>query len=160
MEQSKYDELIREIANNLDMKFDDSRCYLNVTRMEVIFLTDSLFEQEILPEDGDELVFIEPLSSPESFRIMEDFAEGVRDEKQQERLFRMLSRSHPFSRFKDEIYDSGLENEWFAYRDERMKDFARDWMKENQVEYIGDHLVCNSKHSFSFDREGYMEEYF
>lgn len=159
LEKKDFDFLLSELANALETHFDNSMGYLNITRMEIDYIFDVSFEQDFFPEDGDELLRIDPIPSHESFRIMEDFAGSVQDEKVQDRLFRMLGRSHPFSRFRDEVYDSGIEKEWFSYKDQKMKEYARNWLEENEVEYKDDRLVCHNGGSFIFNKEEFLEEY-
>jgi hypothetical protein len=66
-----------------------------------------------------------------AYRDMEDFAETVEDERLQERLWRALSGSRPFRRFKDAVAAEGaVEKRWFRFRDERQTARAVAWLAE------------------------------
>ena len=38
---------------------------------------------------------------------------------------------HPYRRFKDRATNLGVPNDWFDYREERMRVVAQDWFKDN-----------------------------
>jgi hypothetical protein len=50
-------------------------------------------------------MFIEPIESNESFKIMEDFTSGLPDDIINNKLSTALSKRKPFRHFKDELYD-------------------------------------------------------
>lgn len=53
LEKKDYDFLIGELAGALETHFDNSMSYLNITRMEIDYIFDVSFEQDLFPEDGD-----------------------------------------------------------------------------------------------------------
>lgn len=42
------------------------------------------------------------------------------------------------------LHYTGQRENWFAYKDERMKEVVEEWMKENKVVYENDRASCNS----------------
>ncbi|MFN7097993.1 MAG: hypothetical protein ACK4PR_10635 [Gammaproteobacteria bacterium] len=45
-----------------------------------------------------------------------------------------ISGKGAFSRFKQEINELGITNEWYQYRDACYKEYLVDWCEENELE--------------------------
>lgn len=90
-------------------------------------------EEDIWKEDIDKIesdpentIELEKMSTHQSFKIMEDFAETVDDNDLQKRLFRCLERKKPFANFESEVADSGdYRLKWFKFRDDMQIKFLR-----------------------------------
>jgi hypothetical protein len=67
----------------------------------------------------------------DEYQMMVDFAEGVRDDRHREGLLSQLRGKGAFRRFKDSVQMLQLEQEWYAFRDERYQQFAREWCEDN-----------------------------
>ena len=69
-------------------------------------------------EDGERFIFIDPVPSSESWQQMEDFIldQDDLDDTVQSLLLRSIQGSGAFRRFKDAIYDVGIEDRWYAYK--------------------------------------------
>lgn len=132
-------EEIKEIADQLDMGFN---AFYQKDTGELIFVPDLDqfygMELEGWKEDFDKLKkgkkkFIEigRMSSNDSFRVMQDFAEQVDDDSIRSMLLEALGRRKPFSNFKDASDSSGDYRElWFAFKDKR----NIEWV-ENELKY-------------------------
>ncbi len=69
------------------------------------------------------------------YNMMTDFAETVRNSRKREQLEIALSGKGAFRRFKDAVDRVGVEEAWYAFRDRRYLEFARDWCDEEEVPY-------------------------
>src|SRR3990167_7927988 len=67
------------------------------------------------------------------YRIMEDYASSLEDEKIAGQLLISLRGKGAFSRFKDSVILLGIDKEWYKFRDERYKQFAIEWCKDNEI---------------------------
>lgn len=67
------------------------------------------------------------------YSMMRDFAEGYPDSEVSSRLCRALYGRGAFRRFKDSVYDMGIEQDWFGFRDGEYKKIAEAWRKENNL---------------------------
>ena len=84
--------------------------------------------------------FIEP---PDKFdfneyRQMERFIGTLSDEGAAEQLWRAIKGKGAFGYFKDTLHRLGIQEEWYRYRDEAMKEFVIGWAKANNVLYEDD----------------------
>jgi hypothetical protein len=70
------------------------------------------------------------------YEIMGDFCLTVRDERKQVILLGSIKGKGAFRRFKDKIIDFEIESQWYSYRDERFKQIAIEWCRDNDLTYI------------------------
>ncbi|WP_160285659.1 UPF0158 family protein [Pseudomonas knackmussii] len=95
---------------------------------------DEEFEQ-LLERQPQRFLYIEPVSSRDGFRIMEDFVrEKVDDPRASDSLVRALEDRKPFRSFKDRLFDyPEIREEWFRYHDERLRQLALEWLAEEGI---------------------------
>ena len=92
------------------------------------------YNQEIVENNPDRFVFIIPISSRESFKIMEDFAETILNDLIKNTLRSALSKRKPFRNFKDELnHLPEIQTEWYAYHEIEMEKIAHEWLKDNDI---------------------------
>jgi hypothetical protein len=72
------------------------------------------------------------------YEIMERFCLSVPNGKVSDVLLRKIRGSGAFRRFKDTIYQYGLEDDWFKYRDEAYKEIAIAWLESKDIAYADD----------------------
>lgn len=92
-----------------------------------------------LLEDGRSR-FIDPPDKVEfnEYQHMENFIETIGDPHIAGQLSRAIRGRGAFGRFKDALGRFGLENRWYRYLDQAMKEFAIEWAKDNDVPYEDD----------------------
>ncbi len=69
------------------------------------------------------------------YQIMEEFCLSLEDENLRDKMYRSIKGSGAFRRFKDNIFEYDIEQNWFQYRREVFKRMAIDWCKENNIPY-------------------------
>jgi hypothetical protein len=122
------DEQIKEIAEELDigmrcfynLKTKEVKIVLNIDPDEYIGIEEDLPEDELqdIEENPDDYFEFANMESRDSFRVMQDFAESVDDERLQERLIDSLEGVKPFKNFKLRIDNSGeYRQKWFDFKD-------------------------------------------
>jgi hypothetical protein len=72
----------------------------------------------------------------DDYSIMEDFCYSIEDEELSGEILYAIQKSGAFRRFKEKIYQYGIEDEWYDYRDQRYKEIAIEWCEENNINYI------------------------
>jgi hypothetical protein len=72
------------------------------------------------------------------YEIMERFSLSYPNEKVSDILIGKIRGSGAFHRFKDTIYQYGIENDWFQYRDEAYKEIVIAWLESHGIVYIDD----------------------
>jgi hypothetical protein len=85
--------------------------------------------------DAGHLIPVEPLGSSVEYGWMEEFTASVQDRRLRNGLESALDGRRPFRRFKDILLEAPAERErWFAFRDERLRAAAREWLAEQGIE--------------------------
>jgi hypothetical protein len=132
--------ILKEIAEQIDCGFD---CYLNIKTNEIISIPneDNMMEIEStewkneikkIKKDKKLYIMVSPMSSRESFKIMEDFAESVAGEELRDRLLTSLVRPKPFWNFKFELERSPeLRKAWFEFKENETIKWVRNEIQFN-----------------------------
>jgi len=119
-------------------------CYLDLETGEVRMApidgleedAEGLSEDEI--DDGlnaGRLIHVEPLGSRVEYQWMAEFSGTVRHARLRGKLEVALDGRGPFRRFKNALLDFPAERErWFAFRDQRLRAAAREWLEEVGLE--------------------------
>jgi hypothetical protein len=147
---------LNDIINEMEIQSDDHSYYLNKKTGEIVMVTDEHFS---LADDSEDIshysdweqeairVAINVLESEENFiplpskfdiheyQIMEDFCLSLDDENLRDKMYRSVKGSGAFRRFKDSIFEYGIEKNWFQHRREAFKRIAVDWCEGNDIPY-------------------------
>lgn len=151
--------LLKDIADALEMQFDDSASYLNLDTGEIETVSNTLLsaaeespDQES-PDDMPDLLDWELenwevakrivssdryLSLPTKFdvhewAILKEFAESVQSKTIREDLLHAIHGPGAFRHFKHNLQRHGIESDWYDFRSEALRKIAREWCEENQI---------------------------
>ena len=146
---------IQEIAEAMDMTFDESAYYLDRETGQLLLIPSELFygdedsswlsdwEKKLQPiareiDAGSERYALVPDVDPsEGYDDMARFTRTVTDPKLLGHLEIALDGQGAFRRFKNVLANHPPERErWFAFKNERMAERARDWLSEIGVEPV------------------------
>ena len=129
---------LTDIAGELDTGM---ACFLHRQTGELISFPDPDKFADIGPDDWqaeralvdthpDEYIRIQPMSSRESFGLMEKFAEQLSDESFRDKLRNTLSQSKPFQRFRMLIHESDYRQDWFIFRDAKTVEWLWNQLRD------------------------------
>ena len=129
---------LNEVIDALDFTNDEIEYYYNPDTEEIFM--SNIGEFEDLTEDELDELFEKSIMLPtrydiNEYEMMEDFAETINDTRLQNQLYISLNGSGAFRRFKDTCINFDIINDWYKFRDERYKEIAIDWCKENNIEF-------------------------
>ena len=102
------------------------------------------YNREIVDNNPDRFIVIDPIDSRESFKIMEDFVSTVLNDVIKNALISALSKRKPFRNFKDELnHLPEIQKEWYKYHGIEMEKIAHEWLEDNNItaELIRNHLI-------------------
>ncbi|MCK5242209.1 hypothetical protein KAR34_07145 [bacterium] len=142
-----------DIINGMEFQSDESTSYLNTKTGEMATIDNlefsaaennepienfSEWEHENLRVAKEILQTDDYISLPSKFdiheyEIMERFCLSIADDELRDTISRALKGSGAFRRFKDNIHQYNIADEWYKYRDEAIKQIAIDWCKENDI---------------------------
>ena len=130
---------IQDIIDAMEMIDQYSECFIDKETGEIEQISDMVMTREEQEEIYDRLDEHEFYRLPSSFDlreydIMEDFIsdmpEGVRD-----RMYSVIQGRGAFRRFKDMVYEMGIEQLWYEFHDDAYRMKAVRWCEENGIEY-------------------------
>ncbi|UCC97181.1 MAG: hypothetical protein JSW66_15205 [Phycisphaerales bacterium] len=146
---------LADIIDGLESQSDESSSFLNKKTGEVVLITDEELSaaeedepvedfpdwqqdqvrmaREIVAETGD-YIELPTRFDLDEYRIMERFCLSVDDPEMCETLCGLIRGSGAFRRFKDAVYQHGIESRWNSYRDNALKEIAIEWCRENNIE--------------------------
>ena len=129
---------LNEVIDALDFTNDEIEYYYNPDTEEIFMSNIGDFED--LNEDELDELFEKSIMLPTRYDIneyamMENFAETISDTKLQNQLYISLNGSGAFRRFKDTCINFDIIDDWYKFRDERYKEIAIDWCKQNNIEF-------------------------
>ena len=129
---------LTEVIDALDFTNDEIEYYYNPDNGEIFM--SNIGEFENLNEDELDELFEKSIMIPtrydiNEYEMMEDFAETIKDTRLQNQLYISLNGSGAFRRFKDTCINYDIIDDWYKFRDERYKELAINWCKDNNIEF-------------------------
>ena len=134
------------VVDEFDQLSDEHAAYLELATGTIVHVFDpSIVGQDVADlqpsaddVDGPEYAPLPTRFDVHEWSIMRDFCDRVGDEDLRDRLLRAVHGRGAFRRFKDVVYEEGIQDDWFAYREARFADIARDWLEAEGIPYVDD----------------------
>ena len=130
--------LLDEISTAMNDASYEMEWYLDIEDAKMVLITEDFFdeEQEELlekieaDEEGKRYKYIEKKPSKEGWQQMEDFIHSLDDidETTRRSLFRAIEGRGAFRRFKDIIYEFGIQDKWYEYHGREERKEVLDWL--------------------------------
>ena len=129
---------LSKIIDGLEMVDGIVDCYYNPEKDEV-FLSN-IGEYGDLTEDEIDELFEESIILPtqyelNEYQMMVDFIDTIENLEIKNNLQKLIQGKGAFRRFKDYCFEMDIIQDWYKFRDERYKEIAIDWCKQNELEY-------------------------
>ena len=115
----------------------DAGAYLNPKTYEIVYIDDYIdISSEKKEEIYDEYISLPSKYYIDEYSMMEEFIETIDDVKLYNQLYIAISGKGAFRRFKDTCINFDIIDDWYRFRDEKYKELAIEWCKDNNIEYI------------------------
>lgn len=85
-------------------------------------------------EDNTNFIELPSQYDVDEYRMMEDFAFSLNDERHKENLLIALQGKGVFRRFKDTAIYLGIVDNWYQYRDKGYEEFVLEWCAMEGIE--------------------------
>lgn len=130
---------LQTIIDAIEMTDQYSEYFLDKETGEIEYVSDMAMtraEQEAIYDRLEEHGFYRLPASIDirDYDIMEDFVETLSG-KAHEKLALAIQGKGAFRRFKDMVYDLGIDQQWYDFQEAAYKRKAARWCKENNIEY-------------------------
>jgi Uncharacterised protein family (UPF0158) len=126
-----------ELEGALENNSPELHSYLNVVSGDVVRIFQTGENSEIRlqqAQNSEEYLYIDPVSSRDQYRWMEEFIEIVEEPTLKDKLNIAIDGKGAFRRFKDVLVGYPEEREqWFTKRSEKLRTHIEDWLKVKNV---------------------------
>ncbi len=124
-----------EFEGALENNSPELKSYLNIVSGDVIRVFDGSDKgREIQPENSEEYMLIDPISSREQYHWMEEFIETVEEPSLRDKLNIAIDGKGAFRRFKDVLMGYPTERErWFTKRSTKLHAHMSEWIKVKHI---------------------------
>lgn len=147
---------LKDIIGNMEFNSDENRSFLNIKTGEILALTseeirmaDSDIDYARIPEWQKESIeaakdleenFEDYIELPDKYEIneygmMEDFCSNIGDERISDALYNAIRGKGAFRRFKDTLSRFNIEDRWYAYYEDALREVAIEWCEDNEIDF-------------------------
>lgn len=147
---------IKDIMDAVDFDNDDSESFLNTKTKQVSTFTSEELQAAEKNEDLSDAAewYAEIISNAKQYlenesdyfplpdrydfheyRVMEEFIDGLSNQKQADILSQAIHNKGAFRRFKDTLHRLDLIEKWYTFREQKLREFVELWCVENKIEY-------------------------
>jgi hypothetical protein len=91
--------------------------------------------EKIMYSTADDFIRLPEKHEINEYRIMEHFIMTLELGKVRDDLWNAIEGRGAFRRFKNQVAYHNIDQEWYNYRDEAFKKFAREWCDSCNIEY-------------------------
>lgn len=130
---------LNDVIDGLEFVNDsfEIHAYFNPDKNEIFYIGE--YDTTDDEEEFEELIW-KSIALPSKFDIdeysmMEEFIETIDDVKLYNQLSIAISGKGAFRRFKDTCINFEIIEDWYKFRDNKYKEIAINWCKENNIEY-------------------------
>ena len=145
---------LKEVAETIGMLDDQTHAYINRHTGELVTVSDEeidLAENDSdtdweVPEwqqeniehasavlGSDDYIQLPGQLEFNEYRVMESFCLSLDDTELQDKLLTHLRGRGAFRRFKESLYEAAIEEHWYAYRDQALKELAADFLEAEGI---------------------------
>lgn len=136
---------LNDVIEAIDCVNDEIQYFYSTKTEEILMVWEGMVNGEDAPDlieeiEGslDEYIILPGQYEIDEYSMMEEFIDSLPEGYKQDKLYDAISGRGAFRRFKDEVYELGLEQKWYKYRDSEYKKLAIEWCEKNNLEIIKD----------------------
>ena len=146
---------LQDIIDAMDFGTDQLHSYLNKETGEIITISDEeinaiqnkddwnnfpYWQQEALASakkvfDSSQFLPLPSKFDIHEYAIMEQFCYSTDEPKISNELSNLIRGSGAHRRFKDAIHRFGIEDDWYKYRDQALKELAIEWLESKEIAF-------------------------
>jgi len=142
------------VIEAIESATDEAKSYLDPDTGEIVFVTDEMsrsvendqiddappWMREELPKVREALESGRFLKLPTKFdvhewAIMQEFSQEQENGRTRAELLDAIHGSGAFRMFKSTIRRLGIEEDWYRFREESIKQIAIEWLEEHHLQY-------------------------
>ena len=133
--------VLEKVIESIEMAMDTAHYFYDFETNDLV----SVIDYSSLKEDEEilEMVDMFPdrfVAMPEKYEfneysVMENFIDAFPECRLKEELYQCIKGKGAFRKFKDELQYTGIIEWWYAFKDEAITNFAKEWCEDRGYEY-------------------------
>lgn len=148
---------IKELIGEMEMFFDEVTTYYHPKSGNFYAVSNAAFavaedddtvnnsydveDEEIeiavdIYENGGDYLELPDKYEINEYAMLEEVSVSVEDDRASRMLQIAINGSGAFRRFKEMVYELGLAQDWYTFRDAQYKKIAIDWCRTHGLDYI------------------------
>ena len=145
---------IDEITDAIEMVNDDWDGFLDLEKMEVIWLAKpslmGFYKErderwELIENRPDRFVKLPQKCEIDDYRIMEGFVCSIDERKIHSELSEAIRGKGAFRKFKKALYNCGAEEQWYSYQRSEYEKTAIRWCEINEIPFFAKEGGCKCR---------------
>ena len=150
---------LKSVVNEMDVLGEEWTAYISKKTGELVTVTEEEanivdvggeddefipdWQRETLPKvrevlESDDFVALPDKFEIHEYSIMGRFCLSLSDEGLQDELLHVIQGRGAFRRFKDAIYRKEIQDDWYRFRDQSIKDIAIDFLESEGIAFVDD----------------------
>lgn len=132
-----------DVIEGMEFADMESEYYYHTKTEKVIVYMDEILtdidSSELLAdieENWKDYIHLPTKYDIDEYHMMEKFIWELTSGAVQDKLEWVIRGKGAFRRFKDMIYNFGIEKDWFEFRDKEYKKIAIQWCEQHNIEYL------------------------
>lgn len=89
--------------------------------------------EKIYNDDGTKYIRIPSKYEINEYGIIQEFIDNVNEMEKYKKLMIAVKGKGAFRKFKDTCYDLNIINEWYEFKNNHFKHFAKQWCLDNNI---------------------------
>ncbi|HXX24024.1 MAG TPA: UPF0158 family protein [Terriglobia bacterium] len=145
---------LSDVIEAIESANNESASYLDPDTGEIVYVTDEMrrrvendeiddapqWMRDDLPKvrealESNRFLILPTKRDVHEWAIMDEFSREQKNDRVREELLDAIHGSDAFRTFKSTIRRLGIEKAWYRFRDEAIKEIAREWLEENHLRY-------------------------
>ena len=129
---------LSKVVDAMNSVNDETEYYYNPDKEEIFMSNIGDFidlDEDELDELFEKSIMLPTRYDIHEYDIMVRFVETITDTRLQNQLYISLNGKGAFRRFKDTCINFDIINDWYKFKNEKYKEIAIDWCKENNIEF-------------------------
>jgi len=149
---------LSDIIEALEFTNSENAAYVNLKSGEIVILSESDMSaaeddlnienypewqkenirvaKELILDDNKDYIELPDDFEIDEYHMMQQFIESISDNQIAQTLSISIKGSGAFRRFKEHIYQLGIQEQWFRFKNNEYKQRAIQWCEENKIDYI------------------------
>jgi hypothetical protein len=129
---------LQSVVEEMDVMNEDWVAYINRRTGQLVTITEYDREEStdaLQAEESPDFIALPSKFDIHEYSIMERFCGSIPEVPHQQELFSIIRGGGAFRRFKDAIRRSGIEEQWYSFRQHAMESIASSFLDAHEIPY-------------------------